>query len=175
MHTSQEQCAVLDTKGSSSWGLRGQKSQIPESSPTPVLQGPQAPCYGVRSTCLGWDSPSCRVPRHTVPSGRGAGPWHPLPPARQAHLATLRLSWGCSLAAISGSTWLRRRWSSTPSSCSSSTFLSVTGPGAVVTFSCGVQGSPESSHSPMCKASTSKMIPQTHGVTEGLLVLLAPP
>lgn len=75
------------------------------------------------------------LPGTQFPRERGAGPWHLLPLARRAHLATLRLSWGCSLAAISGSTWLRRRWSSALSSCSSSTFLSLAGLGAVLGFS----------------------------------------
>lgn len=74
------------------------------------------------------------------------------------------------MAAISGSTWLRRRWSSTPSSCSSSTFLSVTGLGDVLDF-CRAQGSPESSYPSLCKAKTRKMIPQTYGMSEGLLGL----
>lgn len=41
----------------------------------------------------------------------------------QGYLAILRLSWGCSMAAISGSTSVRRRCSSWPSSFSSSAFL----------------------------------------------------
>lgn len=52
------------------------------------------------------------------------------------------------MAAISGSTWVRRRWSSTPSSCSSSTFLSGAVLGAGLAFSCGAPGSPEHSRSP---------------------------
>lgn len=142
--TSQQQRSVLHPKGSSSWGLHSHTSQTPRFHRIPQHQCSKVPR---RLRAPVWDGRAhlAMFPDTQFLRVRMLGYAH------QAHLATLRLSLGCSLAAISGSTWLRRRWRSTASSCSSSTFLSVNVPDTMVDFSCEVQGSPEPKHSPACR------------------------
>lgn len=77
------------------------------------------------------------------------------------------------MAAISGSTRLRRRWSSTTSNCSSSSFLSGAGLGAELALSCGAAGSPEHSRSPAPRTAPSPP-GQPRGVQEEPLAFPAP-
>lgn len=56
-------------------GLRGQRAQIPGSPQCQRSKHWLKP----RSSQLGWEHPSCRAPRHTIPSGKGC--WALAPPA----------------------------------------------------------------------------------------------
>lgn len=150
--------------------LHGQRSLIPECSPTPVLQGPRAPCEEAGSTQLGWESLSCCVPWHTIPSGRSAGHTKLTPSSPGYFALVMGVQLGCHLgvhpaqAAIELTTiqllQLHLPVPDWPRGCAGPLLRA--------------QGTPQWRHSSTCKASASKNIPQTHGVNEELLVLLAP-